>query len=78
MAAIIVHAGAYAIPDDVADGMKAGCEKAAQGGHEVLLAGKSAVDAGEIVFPMYTLMVACAPPLLDCYMYTHTHTHTFS
>ena len=52
MAAIIVHGGAYAIPDNVADAKKTGCEKAAQGGHEILLAGKSAVDAGEIICPV--------------------------
>ncbi len=49
MAAVIVHAGAYAIPDHEADPLREGCKKAAQEAHKALTEGKSAVDAGKMV-----------------------------
>ena len=48
MAAVIVHGGAWAIPDSLAGASTEGCEKAALKAHGVLLAGKSALDAGII------------------------------
>lgn len=47
MAAVIVHGGAYAIPDSIAEDCKVGCAAAANSAYEALLAGKSAVDCGE-------------------------------
>ena len=47
MAAVIVHGGAYAIPDSIAGACVAGCERAATEGYTALLAGKSAIDAGQ-------------------------------
>ena len=48
MAAVIVHGGAYAIPDAIAGACKEGCRTAAEKGYEVLKEGKSALDAGKI------------------------------
>ncbi|XP_064403552.1 isoaspartyl peptidase/L-asparaginase-like isoform X2 [Halichondria panicea] len=48
MAAVIVHAGAYDIPDHEADPLREGCKKAAQEAHKALTEGKSAVDAVEL------------------------------
>ena len=47
MAAVIVHGGAYAIPDSVANSKVKGCQKAAEAAHKALIAGKSALDAGK-------------------------------
>ena len=46
MAAVIVHGGAYAIPDSIADASVRGCQNAAGLAHRALREGKSAVDAG--------------------------------
>ena len=48
MAAIIVHGGAWAIPDDMKEDSVCGCEAAALAGYEVLKKGGSAFDAVEI------------------------------
>eukprot|EP00741_Cyanophora_paradoxa_P012482 tig00020610_g12061.t1 len=45
--AIIVHGGAYAIPEEIADASVRGCEAAAKAGHQVLARGGSAMDAVE-------------------------------
>ncbi|UCE90855.1 MAG: isoaspartyl peptidase/L-asparaginase [Methanobacteriota archaeon] len=42
---IIVHGGAWSIPDDLVDGHVRGCESAADAGFKELLAGASAMDA---------------------------------
>ena len=47
MAAVIVHGGARLIPDSFAGACMEGCKQAAVKAHEVLLAGKSALDAGK-------------------------------
>ena len=47
MAAIIVHGGAWAIPDEMRDECVRGCESAAREGYEVLLKGGSSLDAVE-------------------------------
>ena len=44
--AVIVHGGAYAIPDSLADATVAGCREAAEKAYQVLKAGKTALDAG--------------------------------
>lgn len=44
---IIVHGGAWAIPDSAKQACKRGVEAAAQAGHAVLLSGGSALDAVE-------------------------------
>ncbi len=46
MAAVIVHGGAYAIPDSIADACVAGCREAAEKAYQVLKSGNSALDAG--------------------------------
>lgn len=46
MAAVIVHGGAYAIPDAVAAVAETGCKEAAEKAYTALLSGKSALDAG--------------------------------
>lgn len=46
MAAVVVHGGAYAIPDSIAGTCEEGCREAAQQGYKVLKEGKSALDAG--------------------------------
>jgi len=46
MAAVIVHGGAYAIPDSIAEDSSAGCRAAAECSYEALVNGKSAVDGG--------------------------------
>ena len=46
MAAVIVHGGAYAIPDSIAEASLKGCQSAAKLAHRALLEGKSALDAG--------------------------------
>ena len=51
MAAVIVHGGAYAIPDDIADRCEAGCREVSKRAYEVLKSGKSALDAGS--YPWY-------------------------
>ena len=48
MAAVIVHGGAYAIPDSIAESCLVGCRVAAESAYEALLAGKSAVDGGKL------------------------------
>jgi beta-aspartyl-peptidase (threonine type) len=45
--AIIVHGGAYAIPEDVKEACEIGCRVAAQAGYAVLAAGGSALDGVE-------------------------------
>lgn len=44
---IIVHGGAYAIPDNVKEACEFGCRAAAQAGYAVLAAGGSALDGVE-------------------------------
>ena len=44
---IVVHGGAWAIPDSLRAGCVAGCERAAKAGSEVLQGGGSALDAVE-------------------------------
>ena len=61
MAAVIVHGGAWAIPDSLAGASTEGCEQAAVKAHGVLLAGKSALDAGKIkYFTLPTVAIAIA------------------
>lgn len=48
MAAVIVHGGAYPVPDSIADDCIAGCRAAAEDGYKALTAGKSALDAGTL------------------------------
>ena len=47
MAAVIVHGGAYAIPDSIAKEKVKGCERAAREAYRALVEGKSALDAGK-------------------------------
>ena len=47
MAAVIVHGGAYAIPDAVVNGCVSGCEEAAGRAYQLLTSGQSALDAGK-------------------------------
>lgn len=47
MTSIIVHGGAYAIPDDKTEIKLSGCQLAAKTGHEILASNGSAVDAVE-------------------------------
>ena len=46
MAAVIVHGGAYAIPDSIVEDSVKGCQSAARMAHKALLEGKPALDAG--------------------------------
>ena len=46
MAAVIVHGGAYAIPDGIVESSLRGCQLAAKQAHKALEEGKSALDAG--------------------------------
>lgn len=46
MAVVIVHGGASAVPDDMADAAVAGCRTAAEKAYRILKSGKSALDAG--------------------------------
>lgn len=46
MAAVIVHGGAYAIPDSLAEASLKGCQSAAKLAHLALLEGKPALDSG--------------------------------
>ena len=46
MAAVIVHGGAYAIPDNIVEPSLRGCQLAAKLSHKALEDGKSALDAG--------------------------------
>ena len=46
MAAVIVHGGAYAIPDNIVEPSLRGCQLAAKLAHKALEDGKSALDAG--------------------------------
>ena len=46
MAAVIVHGGAYNIPDSIAEASLKGCQTAAKLAHIALVEGKSALDAG--------------------------------
>jgi beta-aspartyl-peptidase (threonine type) len=45
--AVIVHGGAWDIPDDLVEGHIKGCDRAALQGHEILARGGSALDAVE-------------------------------
>lgn len=47
MAAIIVHGGAFAIPDSLVDNSLKGCQSAVQDGYKILQSGGSALDAVE-------------------------------
>ena len=47
---IIVHGGAWAIPDRMVDAHLAGCTAAAEEGGRVLSEGGSAMDAVEVAF----------------------------
>ena len=76
MAAVIVHGGAWAIPDSLAGASTEGCEKAAVAAHGALLAGKSALDAGIRIGPgllcIYSLV--SQPTLIlsaDRFQYRH-------
>jgi beta-aspartyl-peptidase (threonine type) len=44
--AVVVHGGAYAIPDTDVAAVEAGCKEAAEKAYQVLQSGKSALDAG--------------------------------
>lgn len=46
MATVIVHGGAGAVPDAIADEVTKGCVEAAEKAYQILQSGKSAVDAG--------------------------------
>lgn len=46
MVAVIVHGGACSIPSAIAEACVAGCVEAAEKANQLLLSGKSAVDAG--------------------------------
>eukprot|EP00927_Polykrikos_kofoidii_P066360 TRINITY_DN61978_c0_g1_i1.p1 TRINITY_DN61978_c0_g1~~TRINITY_DN61978_c0_g1_i1.p1 ORF type:complete len:347 (-),score=36.67 TRINITY_DN61978_c0_g1_i1:98-1138(-) len=46
--AIIVHGGAWAIPDTLSEASRAGCERAAAAGYAVLHSGGTAIDAVEV------------------------------
>jgi isoaspartyl peptidase/L-asparaginase-like protein (Ntn-hydrolase superfamily) len=46
MAAVIVHGGAYTIPDGIVESSLRGCQLAAKQAHKALEDGKSALDAG--------------------------------
>ena len=48
MASIIVHGGAYAIPDHLVAAKKSGVQIAASNAHKALMEGKTALDAVEI------------------------------
>ena len=48
MAAVIVHGGAYAIPDHLVAAKKSGVQIAATSAHKALMDGKTALDAVEI------------------------------
>ena len=48
MAAVIVHGGAYAIPDRIVESSLRGCQVAAKLAHKALEDGKSALDAGKM------------------------------
>jgi len=48
MAAVIVHGGAYAIPDHLVSAKKSGVHTAAKAAHKALMDGKTALDAVEI------------------------------
>ena len=48
MVSIVVHGGAWAIPDTIATATKKGVEDAARVGYEVLRAGGSAIDAVQV------------------------------
>ena len=45
---MIVHGGAYAIPDSIVDANVKGCTRAATEAHKLLRGGRSALDAGNI------------------------------
>ena len=47
MAAVIVHGGAYTIPDSIVESSLRGCQLAAKLAHKALEDGKSALDAGK-------------------------------
>ena len=47
MAAVIVHGGAYTIPDSIAEASVRGCQNAAGLAYGALKEGKSAIDAGK-------------------------------
>ena len=44
--AVIVHGGAFSIPDEIAEACAKGCVLAAKEAYEVLRCGRSAIDAG--------------------------------
>lgn len=46
LAAVIVHGGAYAVPDSIAEASIAGCRTAVDKACKILKSGKSALDAG--------------------------------
>ena len=46
MAAVIVHGGAYTVPDSVAGAYLKGCRLAAEEAYKLLESGSSALDAG--------------------------------
>ena len=82
MAAVIVHGGAYSIPDSIAVASARGCERAAQEAHKALLSGKSAVDAGKWLLVLYLHLVrfvlcvctcTCTCLVLVCLIVSHSH-----
>lgn len=44
--AVIVHGGAFSIPDEIAEACAKGCVLAAKEAYEILRCGRSAIDAG--------------------------------
>ena len=49
MEAVIVHGGAYTIPNSTVDACVAGCKAAAERAYQLLKSGKSALDAGVLI-----------------------------
>ncbi len=49
MAVVIVHGGAYTIPDAAVGRKLEGCRRAAQSAYKALTEGKSATDAGRLI-----------------------------
>ena len=85
MVSIVIHGGAWAIPDSIAIPTKKGVEEAARVGYEVLRAGGSAIDAVQvhsfIVVNLYMAITNCMwitfhviynirPPIIACVSFT--------
>lgn len=50
--AVMVHGGAYAIPDELASKLQAGVQRAARGSHQLLMRGATAMDVVEAAVRM--------------------------